>query len=148
MKLFNIVLLGLLISCGSKSVKVDPLLQPYEDWYFDLVNKSCKPNQYVNRNDYSIQFVDKINSTWIIGQCTTYPLTTRREIIVSRQWWNQMPELYRKSLMVHELTHCFFNEQHTTDANHFMYPEIRYFMTTVELEAQLKDYFEGECRVP
>jgi len=146
-KLFNIILLGLLVSCGSNSIKVDPLLQPYEDWYFNLVNKSCNPRQYVNRNDYSIQFVDKIDGTLIIGQCRMYPFVTRREIIISMEWWDHMPEIYKKTLLAHELTHCFFNEQHTTDVNHFMYPELRYFMNTEELETQLSEYFKGECRV-
>jgi hypothetical protein len=144
--IFNIILwTSLIVSCGSKEVRVDPELKPYEDWFFSMVDNSCSKRQYVSRDNYILEFTPGYSDPWRAGQCVAWPLTSKRHITVNRHWWDMMSEIDKKQLIAHELTHCFFNEGHSADPNHFMYYQLNFFYDMESMEEQVNDFIKGRC---
>lgn len=136
----------LLVSCGAKEVKVDPELVSYRDWYFDMVKEECPIGTPVEPDNYTIEFVDGYDDDeWKVGECTTWNMISKRLITIDRKWWSIMPEIYRKELIAHEMTHCFFNEPHSTDPNNFMYYMLADFTSTSRLEHNIYKYLEKQC---
>jgi hypothetical protein len=112
--LLNFLFLALFTSCCTWYISrrvvpnytgVDPEIQPYvNDWMHLADERGIKFN-----NSVSIGF-DSINRKETIGICN-YGVGFR-EIDIDELYWSQANIISKKTLVFHELVHCYCNRNH------------------------------------
>lgn len=98
---------------------IDPELAPYDQEFQTILNKYCAPNKYIRPWQKTIYFDDLHNNN-LIAHCLTNGYTTFK-IVYNKYNWDRNTIDEKYSFMMHELTHCYFNENHSPDPAHYMY---------------------------
>ena len=80
-----------------------------------------------------------------VAECAHWIVGTKRRITIDRNTWIYMNEVYKKEVVAHELTHCFFGQGHVENSDHFMYYSIVHFYSEAQLEQQITDYLKDKC---
>ncbi|MCR9203282.1 MAG: hypothetical protein NXH75_01810 [Halobacteriovoraceae bacterium] len=80
---------------------------------FELRGRVIMNDGSFSVGDIPINFGDTENPSFQ-GVCFEYPDGTK-EIIVRREWWNNVNDEYKESLLFHELGHCRLGRDHLND---------------------------------
>lgn len=142
MKLFSvgfwIIFLTFLGSALSGIKPSAPELKDYYKDYIKILDNNC-PN-FDKPKKLSLSFKDlKFGE---LGLCNYYIF--KREIFISKTYWENASLNERRQLVFHELTHCVLNIHHVNDPNHYMNPYLN-LIPEKDLMDQLKIDIEVAC---
>jgi uncharacterized protein YecA (UPF0149 family) len=98
-KLYAIVLLGLLVSCSK--TRIDDSLLAYNK-RFETIAKECD----IDLNSSSLEFTNSDEKLY--GWCQYYP----NGIKISVRGWSELPRTTKEQLIFHEMGHCRLDQPH------------------------------------
>ena len=107
----------------------------------NIINHYCEKDQYRNPFMTSVTF-GKMKMTGAIAHCE--PKANGFKLVFEKRYWDGLTDLNKTQLMMHEMAHCMFDENHYDDPTHFMYS----FMNTIDglsLAIQVHNYFTLKC---
>lgn len=124
------------------NISIDPELLPYYLEYKEILDEHCREDQHFYVN-FRIEFKDELPGGEI---GVTYRNPNRFLIQVDRAYWNaRNSEKFRFSLMVHELQHGYFNEDHSDNPEDFMYYTDMIVNSKEVVKKQLAKHLEKLC---
>lgn len=121
---------------------IDNEIEPYYSEYMNIVQAYCKPDQYFNPWQMSIQFAELENN--IIAQCQSNNIS-KYNIIYNTNYWKKQNHIQKKATIFHELQHCVFNEDHSENPDDFMYAYETVISDSV-LNEQLIEHLKNQCQ--
>lgn len=110
------------------------------DKVMDVVKTHCRPDQYYHPDSISLEF-SKLKEE--IAYCQIR--INGFKIVFDKHYWNEYTlPIDRTQLMMHEVSHCIFRQEHIEDTRHFMAP---FFVPILEpeLTRQFHDYLKAKC---
>ena len=122
---------------------VDPEMAAYETEYLHYVNKHCTKDKYFSNPVQKHFKVDDLPANHV-AVCTTNN-TTKMHITYNRKYWEMDRHEARMITMFHELTHCYFYQDHIEDSEHFMYAYENHLPLDV-VKLQLEAYLMEKCK--
>ena len=106
-----------------------------------VVEKHCDKPQYYLPSNITIKF-DALQGEEI-AYCQRK--VAGFELAFDRYFWTSVLDpVDRKQVMMHEMTHCLFNQDHVSDPNHYMAPYFKHF-SEEELNRQFLQYLQVKC---
>jgi hypothetical protein len=121
-------------------LNIDPILEPYNAEYREILLGVCPSKSNLPGTRYTINFVPK-GDGWI-GVCK--PRLGGFTINIDREYWNTRATPEEKTqLMYHELTHCILDKDHSEDPNNYMYPTIipmAYEDLIIQVKKDMQEY--------
>lgn len=119
----------------------DPELLVYFNKNLNVINHYCTKKQYKYPFMTSVVF-GKMEMIGAIAYCE--PKLNGFRLAFDKRYWNNLSELNKTQLMLHEMAHCMFDEEHRDDPTHFMYAS----MNTIDglsLAIQVHNYLTQKC---
>jgi hypothetical protein len=106
----------------------------------EIVKKHCEPSQYYLPQSITIEF-DRLYEE--VAYCQRR-INGFKLVFDERYWNNMLAPIDRTQLMIHEMTHCLFKQDHVSDPKHFMAP---FFYSIPEdvLYVQFDEFLRGRC---
>jgi len=121
---------------------VDPTLERHYKEYVDLYNEVCPMAHYAKPVQMSIHFDDLEGR--IIGYCREY--LGGWEIRIDKTFWGYSNNIYKESLIKHELSHCILKIDHNDRIKgHYMNSEMSYTPPEM-LDLQVRGDMVKRCR--
>lgn len=115
------------------------LVEEY-DRVIETVRKRCKPEQYYLPDSVSLEFGQLKEE---IAYCQTR--LNGFKLVFDKKYWNEYAQpIDRTQLMMHEVVHCIFNQDHVNDSRHFMSPFFIVIPKDV-LYKQFDEYLRARC---
>jgi hypothetical protein len=130
------------VSCQNTGVRtsqrhsgIDSLLSPYVNDYIRLSNGLIKPEDVQN---IPINFENLKGGA--VGICYTF-VTGKKEVVIDPDYFEDAPEIKKRQLINHELSHCVCGREHdSVDGNYEDFnKEFRFF------DVSGKGYFDDMC---
>lgn len=119
---------------------IDSKLEPYFDQNLEEVQSYCDPSQY------HLPFMRSVQFGRTEGDVIAYCEYKRNGyvLVFNRGFWDTLTEVNKKQLMMHEMVHCLFRQEHFTTPFHFMYYQ---FVSIPEniLNSQTAEYLFRKC---
>lgn len=119
---------------------VDEPLKPYFNEFVSISNEMC-PGKVDEHPNYEVT-LEPLNDDDIAGICST--LYFKFTVKINSKYWNKYDEDDKFQLVAHELSHCFYNIQHTDNPNNYMYFTLNKLIKPITLN-QLKADFRKHC---
>lgn len=123
------------------SSQKDAELNEYYEKGMSMVKRYCRDNQYYRPAVISIRFENLKPD--VLATC--YLRLNGYTILFNKRNWYALSELDRTQLVMHELAHCIFNEDHIDDKQHFMNSYMSYIPADT-LKKQLDEYLTKKCQ--
>ena len=123
---------------------VDPRIKPYYDEVLNIIKSKCNDDQYKHEG-FKIKLGKVVDDNETVGICTTYIYSNKFNIDLDEQYWNNVNDLTRFHLFLHEAAHCFLDIDHVEDNKHFMYYRLEY-ISKEELYKQFNEILEDKCK--
>jgi len=142
--LFRILLLSLLLFQINNAFILfsnkDPELEIEYEKILTIVKQHCEPNQYYLPEKVIGKF-DKLTEE--IAYCQIR-LNGFKLVFDKHYWKDYTLPIDKTQLMMHEMTHCLFKQNHVSDSSHFMAP---FFVSIPEaiLYKQFDDFLRNRC---
>lgn len=141
---FRVFLLSLLLFQINAAFILFPSKQPDLEKEYEkvltIVKLHCEPNQYYLPQNVALEF-NKLYEE--IAYCQIR-LNGFKLVFDKRYWDEYTLPVDKTQLMMHELTHCLFRQEHVADPKHFMAP---FFISIPEniLYAQFDQFLRNRC---
>lgn len=119
----------------------DPELMIYFNKNLNIINHYCTKEQYKYPFMTSVVF-DKMEIAGAIAYCDVK--LNGFKLAFDRHYWDNLSDLNKTQLMLHEMAHCMFDEEHRNDPAHFMYPAMNE-IDGLSLAIQIHGYFTQKC---
>ena len=123
------------------SRKKDPELLKYFNKNLNLIKTYCTDAQFYYPYMTSVTF-EKIKLPGVVGYCNIKANGFR--LVFDKPYWDNLSELTKTQLMLHEMAHCMFDQEHVDDPNNFMYPEMNH-IDGLSLAIQVHQYLSFKC---
>ncbi len=125
-------------------ITIDPEIKPYYNEYIEIVKQYCTYEQY-HRYNFKIIFDNNnhILNKGEIGICQPFP--NAYKISLSKKYWDNVSDLKRFSLLIHEASHCDFDVPHFVSPTHYMYYADTYIPKELMI-SQLKEILKYKCK--
>jgi hypothetical protein len=117
---------------------VEPELLIYKQDYDAIAGRYCK---FPFINKMYLGFVPS-DEDGVLGVCKKNLLGNSFVIEFNRNWWDQLDDSQRRQLVYHELTHCYFDVDHSEKLYHYMNA---YMDDVYELDEQVKHTLIDIC---
>lgn len=135
------LLILLCLGCGTSYNKADihPALLPYVQLFLD----EAKKREIDVEVDYFIGFNDSFPDH-VYGKCIQ--LSDKTTIEINLDKWDDLSELSKEQLMLHELGHCSLNREHDSSMLSSNVPKsiMHPFIMNDQMYANYKDYYLRE----
>jgi len=115
-------------------------LLPEYNKIMTIVQSHCAPDQYHLPSTVGLEF-KKLKEE--IAYCQIR-LNGFKLVFDKRYWDEYATPIDRTQIMMHELTHCLFYQEHTSDPKHFMAP-LFIVIPENELYVQFNQYLREQC---
>ncbi len=119
---------------------VDPEIVQYKKDFDLITSRYCKIPKF---NKYAISIVPELKSG-VMGVCYKGIINTSFIIDISEYYWNSLSDKQRRQLIFHELTHCYFNLDHSGKEYHYMYYE---WVDVMNLDEQVENALIDICKL-
>lgn len=115
-RLLLLTILALFTSCGAPQPKANPEhvgVHPELQYYVDEFKELAAQRGIFFKREVTVGFqtIKPGSVTSTIGVCTYGPKW--REIDIDTKFWSEEGELRKKTLVFHELVHCYCTRSHT-----------------------------------
>ena len=120
----------------------NPNLMIYFNKNLNLIAQYCEKDQYYYPFMTSVKF-GKVPMESVVAFCDIK--TNGFKLVFDKKYWDNLSELNKTQLMMHEMVHCMFNENHIDDPKHFMYPEMN-DLDGLSLAIQVHEYLTSKCK--
>lgn len=107
----------------------------------NVIKHYCEKDQYRNPLMTSVTF-GNMEMAGAIAYCE--PKLNGFKLVFEHRYWNTLSELNKTQLMLHEMAHCMFDENHFDDPTHFMYPSMN-SIDGLSLAIQVHNYLTFKC---
>ena len=121
-------------------VTITSLEKEYEK-VLKLVKTHCSVGQYHLPPNVTVEF-DKLYEE--IAYCQIR-LSGFKLGFDKSYWTNNLNEVDRTQIMMHEMTHCLFRQKHVEDPRHYM-AEFFVSIPQEELDRQFSNYLQTRCK--
>jgi hypothetical protein len=122
---------------------IDPEIKPYVDDFHVKLWERCNEEQYYSTHQISIKFggTDNVFTEGAIGWCAKKPLGF--DIVIDRDFWDKVPSTSKRTLIYHELLHCYLGYDHVE--NTILNDSFIYYPDHI-VEEQLTFFIEQKCK--
>lgn len=124
------------------SVKKDPELLKVFNKNMGIISNYCDKSKYSLPKIHSITF-GKMTEPEVVAYCSIK--TNGFKLVFDKTFWDSLDNVGRTQLMFHEMAHCMFREEHSSDPTHFMYPSM-IPIDPLSLSIQLHYYLSRRCK--
>lgn len=119
----------------------DKTLEKEYEKVLTIVKTHCSPDQYYLPPNVTVEF-DKLYEE--IAYCQIR-LSGFKLVFDKSYWTNNLNEIDRTQIMMHEMTHCLFRQKHVEDPRHYM-AEFFVSIPQEELDRQFSNYLQTRCK--